>query len=97
MQGAQSAGCLLAQARVGSEEYLHQYPALVPELGQFFIHRLQQPQGEEMNAYVKRQAGVVKKAANIAIECTDGLKLWLVEQCFRHPDEFLIGINFNLG
>jgi len=97
MKGAQSPCCLLAQARVGSEEHFHQHPALLLELAESFIHRLQQPQREEMNAHFERQAGIVKKAANIAIECADGLKLWRVEQCLRHPDQFLVGVHFNLG
>jgi hypothetical protein len=50
-----------------------------------------------VNAHLERQARIVKKAANIAIEGADGLKLKRVEQRFRHPDEFLIGVHFHLG
>ncbi len=97
MQGAPSSSGLVAQTRVGSKEHLHQHPALLFEFAESFIHRLQQPQRQKVDAHLERQAGIVKKAANIAIESPDGMKLRRVEQRFRHPVEFLIGVHFNLG
>jgi len=97
MQGAPSSSGLVAQTRVGSKEHLHQHPALLFEFAESFIHRLQQPQRQKVDAHLERQAGIVKKAANIAIECADGLKLRRVEQRFRHPDESFVCIHFYLG
>jgi hypothetical protein len=50
-----------------------------------------------VNAHVEGQAGIVEVSANIAIEGADGLKLWRVEQRFRHPNQFFVGVHFNLG
>ena len=50
-----------------------------------------------MNAHLEWQAGVIKIATELTIERPDGLEFWGVEQCFRHPDQVFIGINFNAG
>jgi hypothetical protein len=83
MKCSQSAYCLLAHTRVGIKEHLRQDAALVSELTKLLIHRFQQPQWQEMNAHLERQACVIEIAAEFTIKGPDGLQFRRGEKPLR--------------
>jgi hypothetical protein len=97
IERAQSPSGFLTEARIGAEKRLHQLTSFILELAQPFVHRLHQAQGQEVNADLEGQAHVVQEMTDVAIEGADGLQLRRVEQSLRHPDQCLVGIDFNPG
>src|SRR5438309_9964170 len=75
IERAESPGCFLAEARVSGKEHFHQLAPLVLELPQLLVYRLQQRQGQEVNADFERQTRLVQVAPDVAVKHADGLKL----------------------